>query len=331
MASIKTTKRIGSTGDSLIIPITREAKEYGLEKGDMISVIIPDPSESENHDYEFACMLSNPNAAYENTRPLTPFDTLLDGHPIPDRSKEIDSELLVKMSTLIRHQSQFISILKNAVRSRLNSDYARYSDTMRSFIVEFEPTTFVSHEYQVAMDQVCTLTLLKELCDNSCAFYSPLRSVASLSEHLEEALDDTREYYNRLMEADEQKDDVIKDLNKTWDEKVSGRKYPDMWYVTVTATFPIIDDYPEYNGSVEFGMYEAPCAQYVDDLLTSEEPDNLRRHAMIDRAVLGPYANQDDAQDMMSHFRMAARSTNWSVDQEFTKWCKNESRRIMDV
>lgn len=330
MASIKTTKRIGSTGDSLIIPITREAKEYGLEKGDMISVIIPDPSESENHDYEFACMLSNPNAAYENTRPLTPSDTLLDGEPIPDRSKEIDSEPLVHMSTLIRHQSLFINTLKNAVRSKLNSDYARYSDTMRSFIVEFEPTTFVGHEYQVAMDQMCTLTLLKELNDNSCAFYSPLKSVSSLADHLERALDDTKEYYTRLMDGDEQKEDVVKKLNKNWDEEISGRQYPDMWYVAVTASFPI-DDYPDYYGSVEFGIYEAPCAKYVDDLLASEEPENIRRHAMIDRVVLGPYANQDDAQDMMSHFRMAARSNNWSVDQEFTTWCKNESRRIMDV
>lgn len=103
-----------------------------------------------------------------------------------------------------------------------------------------------------------------------------------------------------------------------------------MWYVAVTATFPI-DEYPDYYGSIEFGIYEAPCAQYVNDLLTSEELENICRHAMIDRVVLGPYANQDDAQDMMSHFRMAARSNNWSVDQEFTTWCKNESRRIMDV
>ena len=60
-------------------------------------------------------------------------------------------------------------------------------------------------------------------------------------------------------------------------------------------------------------------------------PRDLRRHAMVDRVVLGPYANQDDAQDMMSHFRMSARAYNWVVDQDFTGWCKNEFRRIMDV
>lgn len=331
MASIKTTKRIGSTGDSLIIPITREAKEYGLEKGDTISVIIPDPSESENHDYEFACMLSNPNAAYENTRPLTPSDTLLDGSPIEARDQEVDDEERVRLSTYIRTRSQFYDIMRDAIRSRINGDFAKYSDTMRSFIVEFEPTTFVGHEYQVAMDQACAVTLLKEIVERCCVYYSSLNSVSSLAEHLDEALSDSWSLYDRMSNGYESKDDVIKDLNSAWEEKISGKKYPDMWYVAVTATFPIIDDYPEYNGSVEFGMYEAPCAQYVYDLLQEEEPDNLRRHAMVDRVVLGPYANQDDAQDMMSHFRMSARADNWVVDQDFTGWCKNESRRIMDV
>ena len=60
-------------------------------------------------------------------------------------------------------------------------------------------------------------------------------------------------------------------------------------------------------------------------------PRDLCRHAMVGRVVLGPYANQDDAQDMMSHFRMSARAYNWVVDQDFTDWCKNESRRIMDI
>lgn len=42
----------------------------------------------------------------------------------------------------------------------------------------------------------------------------------------------------------ESKEDVIKDINSAWNEKISGKKYPDMWYVAVTATFPI-DEYPD--------------------------------------------------------------------------------------
>ena len=330
MASIKATKRIGSTGDSLIIPITREAKEYGLEKGDMISVIIPDPSEVENHDYEFACMLSNPNASYENTRTLTPADTLLDGQSIPDRSDDIDDEDCVKFSTLMKTRSSFTEIMADAIRDTIDGDFARYSDTMRSFILEFSPTSFVDHDLQVTLDQACAVKIVRQLVERSCIYYSALRSVSSLAEHLDLACEDIFALYRRL-NNDENKDDILKELNSSWDHKVSGKTYPDMWYVAITVVFPIIDDYPECFGSVDFGLYEAPCPQYVQDLLTSAEPENFRHHNAVDRIVLGPYPNQESAQDMLSHFRMTARSNNMLVDESFTSWCKNESRRIMDV
>lgn len=330
MASIKTTKRIGSTGDSLIIPITREAKEYGLEKGDMISVIIPDPSEAENHDYEFACMLSNSNASYENNRALTPDDSLLDGQSIPDRGEDIDDDDCVRFSTMMKTRSTFTDIIRDAIRDIIDGDYARYSDTMRSFILEFVPTTYVDHDLQVVVDQECAVEILKQLVERSCIYYSALSSVSSLAEHLDLAYEDIDAMHRRL-NNDENKDAIIKELNSAWSQKISGKTYPDMWYVAITVTFPIIDDYPECSGPVEFGLYEAPCPQYVQDTLMEAESEDYRNHNAVDRIVLGPYSNQESAQDMLSYFRMTARSSNMIVDENFTEWCKNESRRIMDV
>ena len=102
MTSIRSLKRISSTGDSLVISVTKEAREMELGKGDSVSVIVSDSEDSVNENFDLACMLSNPNASYENIRCLTPDDTLLDGSPLESFDDELDDEHRVSVSTRIR-------------------------------------------------------------------------------------------------------------------------------------------------------------------------------------------------------------------------------------
>ena len=48
-ASIRSCKRIGSTGDSLMIPVTKEVKMLGLSKGDRVLILLARP-ENEGED-----------------------------------------------------------------------------------------------------------------------------------------------------------------------------------------------------------------------------------------------------------------------------------------
>lgn len=49
-ASIRSCKRIGSTGDSLMVPVTKEVKMLGLSKGDRVLILLARPEDEGEDD-----------------------------------------------------------------------------------------------------------------------------------------------------------------------------------------------------------------------------------------------------------------------------------------
>lgn len=335
MKSVRVTKRIGSAGDSLIIPITKEAKEFDLGKGDEVSVIIGTTDDAAGHDYDFSRMLSNPNGSYENTRWLTPIDSYLDGTDIPDHSEEAEKDEVstADISLRLRVWSEVSRIIRDYTRITTSSKYSRYSDSMHSFITEFDEHYYTESKNQVMSEQLFIVEMLGEIVRNTRLFSSPLKSVSTMADHLAIAVANSRDYRDAIDDENVDEEETLLLINDEWDVKVSGKKYPDMWYVVVEAHFPIVDGYPEATGYPEFHLVKAPGPQYVGDILREQvqKKDDPRIVEAIDTDILGPYDDQDDAQDMLSHFRLSAKSLNWRIDNTFIDWCRDESHRLMKI
>ena len=335
MKSVRVTKRIGAAGDSLIIPITKEAKEFELGKGDEISVIIGTADDAAGHDYDFARMLSNPNGSYENTRWLTPIDSYLDGTQIPDHYKEAEKDdvPMADISLRLRVWSEVSRIIKDYTRTMASSKYSRYSDSMHSFITEFDENYYTESQTQVMSEQLFLVQLIDEIVRSTRLFSSPLKSVSSIADHLTAAVTDAQDYCDAIADEDMNEEETLQLINAEWDAKVSGKRYPDMWYVVVEARFPIVDNYPEATGYPVFHLVQAPGPQYVMDIVREKDPEGVgpssEEATMSD--ILGPYKDQDDAQDMLSHFRLTAKSRGWKIDDTFIDWCKEQSHKIMKV
>lgn len=335
MKSVRVTKRIGAAGDSLIIPITKEAKEFELGKGDEISVIIGTADDAAGHDYDFARMLSNPNGSYENTRWLTPIDSYLDGTQIPDHSIEAEKDdvSIGDISLRLRVWSEVSRIIKDFTRTTASTKYSRYSDSMHSFITEFDERYYPDSQKQVMSEQLFLVQLIDEVVRNTRLFSSPLKSVSSIADHLTVAVADAQDYCDAIADEGKNEEETLQLINAEWDAKVSGKRYPDMWYVLVEARFPIVDDYPETTGYPVFHLVQAPGPQYVMDIVREKDPEGVgpssEEATMSD--ILGPYKDQDDAQDMLSHFRLTAKSRGWKIDDTFIDWCKEQSHKIMKV
>ena len=335
MKSVRVTKRIGAAGDSLIIPITKEAKEFELGKGDKISVIIGTADDAAGHDYDFARMLSNPNGSYENTRWLTPIDSYLDGTQIPDHSIEAEKDdvSIGDISLRLRVWSEVSRIIKDFTRTTTSTKYSRYSDSMHSFITEFDERYYPDSQKQVMSEQLFLVQLIDEIVRNTRLFSSPLKSVSSIADHLTAAVADAQVYCDAIADVDVNEEETLQSINADWDVKVSGKRYPDMWYVVVETHFPIVDGYPEAIGYPVFHLVQAPGPQYVMDLVRESESEDVdpRVEEVSMSDILGPYKDQDDAQDMLSHFRLKAKSRGWQIDNTFIDWCKEQSLNLMKV
>ena len=332
MTSIRSLKRISSTGDSLVISVTKEAREMELGKGDSVSVIVSDSEDSVNENFDLACMLSNPNASYENIRCLTPDDTLLDGSPLESFDDELDDEHRVSVSTRIRTWQEIYRITKEFTRNAVTYEHSGYSDSMRSFITEFQPVHFADHKSQIALEQLCELELLGEIVKRSRLSTSSIKSISSLREHLDIAIHEADVYYDLCPLEDS--DVLIEKFNRAWENRLKGDRYPVMWFVGMTITYPVMGEYDDWSGVKgvpDFKLFEGPYRQYVEEQLDAEaETENEADH-VISKLVIGPYDCKDDAQDMLSYFRLHARGDGGVVDDGFFDWCKTESRRIMDV
>lgn len=335
MTSIRVTKRIGAAGDSLIIPITKEAKEFDLGKGDEITAILGTTDDAAGHDYDFARMLSNPNGSYENTRWLTPIDSYLDGTDIPDHSDEAERDGVQTgdISLRLRVWSEVSRIIKDYTRTMTSTKYSRYSDSMHSFITEFDEKYYTESKNQVMSEQLFLVQLIDEIVRNTRLFSSPLKSVSSVADHLAIAVENAQDYRDAINDEGVDDEDMLQLINEEWDVKVTGRKYPDMWYVVVESHFPIVDGYPEATGYPVFHLVQAPGPQYVMDIVREKDHGYVdpRIEEAIGSDIIGPYKDQDDAQDMLSYFRLTAKSKNWAIGDDFINWCKDESYRIMKV
>lgn len=335
MASIRATKRISTAGDSLIIPITKEAKEFDLGKGDEITVILGTTDDAAGHDYNFARMLSNPNGSYENTRWLTPIDSYLDGTDIPNHLDEAEKDGVqtTDISLRLRVWSEVSRIIKDYTRTMTSTKYSRYSDSMHSFITEFDEKYSVESKNQVMSEQLFLVQLIDEIVMNKRLFSSPLKSVSSMADHLAIAVENAQDYCDAINDEGVDDEDMLHLINESWDVKVTGRKYPDLWYVVVEVHFPIVDGYPEATGYPVFHLVQAPGPQYVMDIIREKNNGCVdpRVEETMASDIIGPYKDQDDAQDMLSYFRLTAKSKNWIIEDDFIDWCKDESYRIMKV
>ena len=333
MSSVRVTKRIGAAGDSLIIPITKEAKEFDLKKGDDITVIIGTTDDAASHDYDFARMLSNPNASYENTRWLTPSDYYLDGTPIESQVEDDEEpeDYLVETYLRLNVWKEISRICKDFTRDMVSGDYAKYSDSMHSFIANFDSRYSFDSETNVNKEQYFIVDVLDEIVKGTRLFSSPVKSVSSLAQHLVTAVSDAKRYCNAVRDGNDP-EAVLREMNEDWDKITKNDRYPELWYVAIIIEYR--DDVVTFprKGVPEFKIYTGPFVQYVMDAVNEETATrSFERNVSTSSIVLGPYSDPDDAQDMLSHFRIMARKEDWSVTDDFLLDCKNESKSIMGV
>ncbi len=342
LKSLKTTKRISSSGDSYILPITKEAKTLGLDKGDEITVIFENPYASNTHDYDLARMLANPNAAYVNSRVLTPDDRYIDGAPIEDLTDDMLGEDRALIAMQLEVWSRLNYEITNAVRKYVTCEYAWYSDSQRSFVQRFRnPRT--DDLYADYLRTYVLLQLLDDLTLPETLKMCPLASVNSLEKHIIRAKNDAFAIYKRLLEDEHMVsstdlEEQVSELNQGWEMFSTGRKFPDQWYVGVAIVGLPPEDDPEGGprldyrfGIPEFKMYKAPNSSFVSAQLEEEFYDSDKPDTPVDMTVFGPYESEDEARDVLSFLRIEHRKVGAGrVDQSFVSKCHHEVNKLFN-
>lgn len=342
LKSLKTTKRISSSGDSYIVPITKEAKALGLEKGEEITIIFENPYSSNTHDYDLARMLANPNASYVNSRILTPDDRYIDGTPIEDLTEQMSEEDMIRITTQLEVWSRFYYDITSTTRHLITSKFAEYSDSQRSFVQKFRsPRIHAPHSE--LMEVYAALELLDELTVPDTFGKCSLDSVNSLLDHILRAKTHARKVCMHLQNAEEPEEglsDLIAELNQDWEMHTTGKKYPDSWYVGVAmirhyTDEEMEDDYdwgdnPIFKGIPEFKMYKGPNPVYVSDQLHHDFCDpNVGLGTAVSTTVLGPFESEDVARDVLSFLRIEhKRLGTETVGVDFIDRCEKEIDKL---
>ncbi len=315
------TKNIGTVGTSKMVTVTQEAKELGLDVKDSVVVAFAKPNSQQDYALRLAGAFCNPNALYINDRVLCSADSDHSGQRIENLLNDSNRDELELINNRFIAMQQLIDKIREYTKNEVSGQYAYYSEELRTFLVKFDPDD-LSEDDPIAKNIKETLAFLNalEACLKLPIYaHSEIDSVRKLSEYAHRAFQDTVRLH--LCEPDKRKD-LLKDLNKVWQEEVNNVVYKDLYFVGLVIPYHTVDGNRIFDCNPIIETISAPTPRLANKKILDTHPDSDGVEHI--RYVLGPYDDESECRALVSYLDLKWKmEIKKSADENTAVWVKN--------
>jgi len=315
------TKNIGTVGSSKMVTVTQEAKELGLDVKDSIVVAFAKPNSQQDYALRLAGAFCNPNALYINDRVLCSVDCDQTGQKIENLLNDGNRDELELINNRFIAMQQLIDKIREYTKNEISGQYAFYSEELRTFLVKFNPAD-ITEDDLVAKNIKETLAFLNalEACLKLPIFaHSEIESVRKMSEYAHRAFLDAVRLHH--CEPDKRKD-MLKDLNKSWEEEINNVVYKDLYFVGLVIPYHMVDGIKNFDCDPIIEAIPAPTPRLANKSICSIHPDSDGVEHI--RYVLGPYDDESECKALASYLDLKWKmEIKKPADEDTVIWVKN--------
>lgn len=309
MPLVKKVKKIGTSGTSKIVPVTKEIEALGLDVKDSVVVALAVPGSDEEYALDLASSFADPDVFYVNNRIMCSKNRYPNGQFIENRLNSKTNEDCKQALRRMTAMQDLIDVMREYTRNKVSGPCAYYNDELHSFVARFDPDeiTYEDDGSDWIRNLNVQLELLKACVDSDVFGTSPLNSVNILSKDIDRAMCDVSAL---LCYSSDDRDEFCKHLNNLWKEEVTNIVYCDFFFIGCICQPNSSEISSDFLSIPHFYVIPAPTQRIARDKLR----DIAFREGLKDIGfgveVFGPYEDESECSDIVSYLRI-----KWKVDR----------------
>lgn len=321
MPLVKKVKKIGTSGTSKIVPVTKEIEALGLDVKDSVVVALAVPGSDEEYALDLASSFADPDVFYVNNRIMCSKNRYPNGQFIENRLNSKTNEDCKQALRRMTAMQDLIDVMREYTRNKVSGPCAYYNDELHSFVARFIPDEITyDGDYDWFGNIDAHLDLIKACVDADVFGRSLLNSVNVLRKDIDRAKCDIDALSGC---PPEERDERCKHLNDVWNEEVNNVVYCDLFFIGCICQPDSSAVSSDSCSGPQFVVVPAPTRRMaMEKLKDIAGKTDGRSGSKVN--IFGPYEYESECGDIVSYLRIKWKvEKNAPADVPVVAWIMN--------